>query len=357
MRAVIHVDMDAFFAAVEERKDPDLEGRSVVVGADPQGGDGRGVVSTCNYKARRYGISSGMPIAEAYERCPDAFYLPVDRASYSTVSERLMDRLRRSGDRFEKASIDEAYISMQDTDEGFDTAVSTAKELKKDIHDDHGLSCSVGVARNETVAKIASDRDKPDGFTVVRPGTERGFLSDMDVGAIPGVGDRTEERLAARDITTVGDLASCPGKELRDVLGKHGVSIHRKARGIDPSPVGTRSERKSIGSETTFRENVEGIWGVKNFLQVLCNEVGKEVRERGVRFRTVELKLRRSDFETFTRQKTVGSPLRSVSAMYDIAERLLDRFDEEESYRLVGVRVKNLRHGGLRQARLSEFVH
>lgn len=356
MRAVIHIDMDAFFAAVEERKDPELEGRPVVVGADPRGGEGRGVVSTCNYEAREYGISSGMPIAEAYDRCPDAVYLPVDRASYAAVSERLMDRIRRTGDRFEKASIDEAYIACHDLD-GFRTAVSTARELKNGIQDGHDLGCSVGVARNKTVAKIASDRDKPDGFTAVDPGTERSFLADMAVSTIPGVGSRTEERLEAMDVTTVGDLASCPEAQLREALGKHGVSIHRKARGIDPSPVGTRSERKSIGSETTFREDVEGIRGVKNFLQVLCNEVGKEVRERGIRFRTVELKLRRSDFETFTRQKTVGSPLRSGSAMYDIAERLLERFDEEESYRLVGVRVKNLRHGGLRQARLSEFVH
>ncbi len=353
MRAVLHLDMDAFFAAVEIRNRPELEGTPVVVGADPREGRGRGVVSTCSYPAREYGIASGMPISEAYKRCPEATYLPVDGSRYREVSERIMETVSDYADRFEQTSIDEAYLALQVNE--FQEAVRTARRMREQVRDRFDLTCSVGVAGNRTVAKIASDQDKPDGLTVVRPDEAETFLADMDIGVIPGVGDRTRERLEDRDIETAGELASTPVSRLEEILGKHGRSIRRKARGIDPSPVGETTERKSLGTETTFREDIGSRRGLKNHVRIMADELARGLQEREMSFRTVEIKLRRSDFETFTRQRTLPSYFRSRRTIESIGKELLGSIGESHSYRLIGVRVKNLKHHTVRQSLLSEF--
>lgn len=353
MRAVLHLDMDAFFAAVEIRDRPELEGTPVVVGADPREGRGRGVVSTCNYPAREHGIGSGMPISEAYERCPEATYIPVDGPRYAAVSDRIMADIEPSGDRFEQTSIDEAYIGLQDIDT-FQEAVRTARRIRGRIDDRFDLTCSIGVATNRTVAKIASDADKPDGLTVVRPGEAADFLADRDIAVIPGVGDRTEERLREMDVATAGELADISLERLGSVFGDHGRSIGRKARGIDPRPVGRSSERKSLGTETTFQEDMGSVRGLENHIRIMAQEIARQLDRRGLCFRTVELKLRRSDFETSTRQRTLPSSFRSQTTLARIGTELLE-VEEGEQYRLIGLRAKNLQRYTIRQTRLSEF--
>lgn len=354
MRAVLHLDMDAFFAAVEIRDRPELEGTPVVVGADPREGRGRGVVSTCSYPAREYGITSGMPISEAYDRCPEATYLPVDGSRYREVSEQIMEMVGEHADRFEQSSIDEAYLALEVN--GFQEAVRTAHRIQEQVRDRFDLTCSVGVAGNRTVAKIASDQDKPDGLTVVRPDEAEDFLADKDVGVIPGVGTRTQERLDEMDIGTVGELASTPVSRLEEILGKHGRSIRRKARGIDPSPVGETTERKSLGTETTFREDISSRRGLQNHVRIMAKELALGLRRREMSFRTVEIKLRRSDFETFTRQRTLPSYFKSRRTIESIGTELLGTVEEGRSYRLIGLRVKNLQHHTVRQSLLSEFA-
>lgn len=354
MRAVLHLDMDAFFAAVEMRDRPELQDQPVVVGADPRGGRGRGVVSTANYAAREYGVTSGMPISEAYQRCREAVFLPVDGERYSQVSERIMGEVRTFADSFEQTSIDEAYLELTGLG-SFQDAVETAQTVRQRVQDRFDLTCSLGVATNRTVAKIASDQDKPDGLTVVRPGTAETFLADKDVGVIPGVGSETETRLRQLGVETAGDLAEASEQVLRDELGSHGLSIRRKARGIDPAPVEETTERKSLGTETTFREDIKGIRPLTNYVAIMSRELAEDLARRGLRFKTVELKLRRSDFETFTRQRTLDSYFSSARTIETVGTALLDGFDPGESYRLLGLRVKKIATSVVRQSLLPEF--
>ena len=245
-RIVMHVDMDSFFASIEVRRDPSLAGRPVIVGADPKGGAGRGVVSTCSYEARRYGVHSGMPISRAYDLCPHGVYLPVDRNLYVRTSADIMAILSRHAGRIEQVSIDEAYLDVSDAG-GFPAAEALAAAIKQEVRETVGITCSVGVAPGKAVAKIASDYKKPDGLTVVRPEEVAGFLAPLPVEKIPGVGRKTGEDLRQMGIRTIGDLAGHDIQALIARLGRSGISMHRLARGIDEAEeIGRASCRERV---------------------------------------------------------------------------------------------------------------
>ena len=354
-RIILHVDMDSFFASIEVRRNPSLAGRPVIVGADPKGGAGRGVVSTCSYEALRYGVHSGMPISRAYDLCPHGVYLPVDRPLYSRVSGGIMALLSRHAGRIEQVSIDEAYLDVSDTG-SFAAAGTLAAAIKREIREETGLTCSVGVAPGKAVAKIASDYRKPDGLTVVPPGEVAAFLAPLPVEKIPGVGKKTGEDLRKMGILTVGDLARRDVQDLITRFGRAGVLVHRLARGIDDSEVRDREECKSISRETTFEADTADPSVLSGTLTGLADDVAGTLRADGLRCRTVTVKVRYRGFQTHTRSRTLPRFTGDPETIRRAAAVLLLPFLNGEPVRLIGVRLSTLEGGRTRQTSIAEFL-
>ena len=339
MRIVLHVDMDAFYAAVEERDNPQLKGRPVVIGADPKSGKGRGVASTANYEARKYGIRSGMPISIAYRRCPAAVFLPVSMRKYWAVSAKIMEILRRQPEKFQQVGVDEAFLEI---DGSFKEAEDIAAEIKKEIRNREMLTCSIGIGPNKLVAKIASDYKKPDGLTSVKPEDVMKFLSPLPVRRIPGIGPKTEAALKSRGIETVQQLRAAPLFALKEWLGdKYGEHLSMLSRGIDDSQLEEHRERKSSGAEHTFEEDTDNRLRIYGALAQMARAVIKSLR--GQRFKTVVIKIRYSDFETHTCQRTLKEYMNSYEAALDAAKALAEsHLKRGRKVRLVGFRVAKL---------------
>lgn len=355
-RVVLHIDMDAFYAAVERLDDPSLAGEPVVVGADPEEGEGRGVVATASYEAREHGIHSAQPISRAWERAPDeTVWLRPRIGRYQEVGEEIFDEIADRVDVFESASIDEAYADVTERCGG---SIEAGAELARDIQDHvrsaYDLTCSIGVGPNKLVAKIASDLDKPDGLTVVDGDEVMEVIGPLDADVIPGVGPKTAAALSETGIETVADLAGADVEAMRDRFGKRGPEMVRRARGEDDRPVDPTWQRKSIGTERTFGEDLDPAQA-PDALDDVADEAAARLRSRGLRGRTVTVKIRLADFETFTRSRTVGEPIDDPTAIRRVARRLLDRFGLDDPVRLLGVRISNLDRRGLRQATLDEF--
>ncbi|WP_214040995.1 DNA polymerase IV [Methanoculleus sp.] len=353
-RIIMHVDMDSFFASVEVRRDPALAGRPVIVGADPKGGAGRGVVSTCSYEARRYGVHSGMPISRAYDLCPHGVYLPVNRLLYSRVSGEIMTILSRRAGRIEQVSIDEAYLDVSAAG-SFPAAATLAAAIKREVREEAGLTCSVGVAPGKAVAKIASAYKKPDGLTVVPPDEVAGFLAPLPVEKVPGVGKKTRDDLRQMAIQTIGDLACHDVQDLIARLGRHGVLMHRLARGIDDGEVQGRQRCKSVSRETTFEADTADPSVLSGTLAELADEVAETLRAEGLRCRTVTVKVRYRGFETHTRSRTLERFTADPEAIRRAASALLLPFLNGTDVRLLGVRLSTLEGGYTRQASIDEF--
>ena len=353
-RIIMHVDMDSFFASVEIRRDPALAGRPVIVGADPKGGAGRGVVSTCSYEARRYGVHSGMPISRAYTLCPHGIYLPTNHPLYASVSAAIMAILREHADRIEQVSIDEAYLDVTGAG-SLPAAERLAAAIKREVREETGLTCSVGVAPGKAVAKIASDYQKPDGLTVVRPDEVAGFLAPLPVEKIPGIGKKTGEDLRQMGILTVGDLARRDVQEIVARLGRSGVRVHRLARGIDDGEVQGREGCKSISRETTFEADTADPSLLAGTLAELADDVAGTLRAENLRCRTVTVKVRYRGFQTHTRSRTLPRFTADPAAIRQAASGLLDPFLNGEPVRLIGVRLSALEGGRTRQTSIDEF--
>lgn len=343
-RTILHVDMDAFYAAVEARERPEIASRPIVVGADPKAGRGRGVVAACNYEARRYGIRSAMPISQAYRRCPDAVFLPVRGALYAEVSDRVMATLERYTDLVEPLSIDEAFLDVTGSRGLFGNGVQIAQQIKEEIRRREGLTASVGVAPNKFLAKLASDLGKPDGLVVVEPGREAEFLHDLPVERLWGVGSKTAPRFHALGLRTLGDVARAPIALLESQFGAaHAAHFHSLARGEDDRPVVPDRERKSVGRETTFEEDVADRDTLRRTLLELTDEVAMRLRRRGIAGHTLTVKLRTADFTTHTRQRTLPTSVATTQAIYPIAKELLGLADPGgQPIRLVGLSVSGL---------------
>jgi DNA polymerase IV len=337
-RRILHIDMDAFFAAVEQRKRPELAGKPVVIGGqgDPSR---RGVVSTANYEARKYGIHSAMPMKTAYKMCPHAVFLPVDYEAYSSVSLQVKDVFRTISPIMEDVGIDEAYLDVTEIpvpDE------EIAARIKAGIREKTGLTCSIGIASNKLLAKIASDMRKPDGVTVLMEADVETKLWPLPVRKLYGIGPKTEEHLKGIHIETIGQLAALPLEELLACFGNsYGQYLFEAARGIDESPLVTHWEPKSFSRETTFQDDVRDWQVIARTLADLSKEVVQDLQGHGYKARTVTIKIRFKDFETFTRAMTILAYTDSEEEIRKAAFACLKRIELKKRVRLVGVRASN----------------
>ncbi len=356
-RIILHIDMDSFFAAVEVRDNPSLRGLPVVVGADPKKGEGRGVVSTCSYEARAYGVHSGMPISKAFRLLSgkDAVFLPVNMARYKEISDEIMEILKGYADRFQQVSIDEAFLDVTDR-VSWENAEEFVMRIKQDILERTGLTCSIGCAPSKSVAKIASGINKPDGLLVVRPEDVVGFLSPLPVSRISGIGRKIEERLNTLGIYTIGQLADADAKLLGSELGKVGLKIQLLAKGIDDEQVKEWREPKSIGYEETFDVDTDDMAFIERMISHIAEKIHNRLLKEGYLFRTITVKVRFEDFETHTRSKTIRLHSNDKEKIESISRELINPLTGyEKKIRLIGVRVSNLERAELKQRLLDDY--
>jgi DNA polymerase IV (DinB-like DNA polymerase) len=346
MRMIFHLDMDHFYTAVEEREHPEYQGKAVIVGADPKQGKGRGVVSTSNYEARKLGVKSGMPISRAWKLCPEGIYLPPDFPLYIKVSNEIMAIASKYADKFEQWGIDEAFLDVSAKVKNYAEAEALAKQIKREILDKEQLTCSIGIGPNKLTAKIASDFQKPNGLTIVKEGEVEQFLAPLPVRRLLWVGRKTEEKLKALGISTIGDLARYDPTVLTETFGVMGIQMHLMARGIDRSEVEPRTEVKSISHETTFEEDTADADTVLKALDALSEEVCKEALNQRLFFKTVTVKVRYENFETHTRSKTLPFMTNRVQDLKKTAKELLQVYlRHDRKIRLIGVRVSSFVKG------------
>jgi DNA polymerase-4 len=342
VRILAHLDLDAFFAAVEELEDPELRGRPLVVGGDPQG---RGVVSTANYAARAFGIHSAMSAAEALRRCPQAVFLRPRHALYRQYSRVVWDTIGEIVPRVERTGIDEGYLDLGTIAPDFARARVIASAVQTAVRGRTSLTCSLGVSTSKVVCKIASDRRKPGGLTVVPPGTEAAFLAPLPVRLLPGVGPRAEERLRGSGVETIGALAALGDPELRSLIpGSLGPLLRNRARGIDPRDLDLELEPVSVSAEDTFARDLTDRERLHDEVRRLSELVSERLRNSGLSGRTVTAKLRYGDFSIRTRSTTLPAAVDEATVIGEVACSLLDRGlrDRPGALRLVGVGVSGL---------------
>jgi DNA polymerase-4 len=347
-RKIIHVDLDAFFCAVEELRKPELKGIPFAVGGQP---NQRGVVSSCSYPARKFGVHSAMPMSQAIRLCPRLVIVPADHHAYSESSRRVMAIFRRSTPLVEQISIDEAFLDVSDLPQ---PGLALARSLQASVHTETGLPCSLGVATNKLVAKIATDTAKkrhsgvgyPDAVLEVPPGQEAEFLSSLPVSALWGVGPKTESTLSEMNIQTIGDLANAPEPLLAKKFGKNGIDLARHARGIDNRPVVTEHDVKSISEEVTFDRDIQDEKILLATLRSLSEGVGKRMRSEKLSGTTFRLKLRWPNFTTLTRQVTLSQPVDQDTIIYEAAKAMFYRvWNPGKAVRLLGVGMSGLTQG------------
>lgn len=342
-RRIVHVDMDAFFASVEQRDRPELRGKPVVVGADPQGGRGRGVVSAASYEARRFGIHSALPISQAYRACPTAIFLPPRFEAYSEASTQIMEVLGGFSPLVEPVSIDEAFLDCSGTDELFGTDQQLGAAIKAAITAATDLNCSVGIAPNKFIAKVASDLNKPNGLAICAPGKEQEFLAPLPVKALWGAGPKTVAKLASLGCVTVADVARLPESTLVNKLGQQGSHLHRISRGMDARAVQPGHQRKSISEERTFGDDSDNPDQLRQVLLAISDHLARRMRALRIRGRTMHFKIRLEGFETFVRSRTVPEPISARTALFEFATAELAAFNRRgKRVRLLGIGVSNL---------------
>jgi DNA polymerase-4 len=347
-----HLDLDAFFAAVEELESPELREKPLVVGGDPHG---RGVVSTANYVARGFGIHSAMSAAEALRRCPNAVFVRPRHALYRQYSRVVWDVVAEIVPRIERTGIDEGYLDLETVAADFTRARAVASAIQTAVRGTTSLTCSLGVGTSKVVCKIASDRRKPGGITVVPPGSEAGFLAPLAVRLLPGVGPRAEERLRKAGVETIGALAALSDTDLRALIpGSLGPLLRDRARGIDPRDLELEVEPVSVSSEDTFERDVSDRTVLHEEVKRLATHVSERLRNAGLSGRTVTTKLRYADFSIRTRSTTLPAAVDEAEVIGEVACSLLDRGlrDRPGALRLVGVGVSGL--SPFRQLTLGE---
>ena len=350
-RQILHVDMDAFYASVEEREDPSLKGKPVVVSGAP---DGRGVVSAANYVARRYGVGSAMPAARAKRLCPHAIFIPPRHSLYAEVSRQINAVFKRYTPLVEPLALDEAFLDVTASGKLFGLGLDIARRIKAEIADETSLIASVGVAPNKFLAKLASDLDKPDGLVWVRSGEEQRFLDPLPVKRIWGVGRHSAETLERMGIATIGDLRRVSPEHLAQVFGKHGEHISRLARGLDERPVVPEHAARSISHETTFAEDVKDADEMRAWLVELAEQVASRARRHELQGRTVQIKVRFHDFRTVTRAITLEHATHSSRELRKAVDILFrERLGlTPEPVRLLGVGLSGFNDDGAQQADL-----
>jgi len=342
-RIILHIDMDYFFAQIEERENPQFKGKPVVVGADPKGGRGRGVVSTANYEARKYGIKSGMPISKAWQLCPNAIFLPVNIELYQKVSDEIMEIVKKYSPVYEIISLDEAYLDISFC-KNWKEAENLGKKLKKEIFEKEKLTCTVGIGPNKTIAKLATEKAKPNGLKVVKPEEVEKFLDPLDIDDLPGIGPKTAEKLRKIGINKIFELKKLSKEKLKEMFGKIGERIWERARGIDEEPVSPEEVIKSIGRQITFERDTRDAKLIFGIFERLIKEVYEELMQNNFSFKTITVICRFKNFETHTKSKTLKKPTQDFEIFKKEAKKLLLKFliENKKPVRLIGVRISNL---------------
>ena len=344
-RKILHLDLDAFFCSVEELLDPSLKGKPFAVGGNPQG---RGVVSSCSYTARKFGVHSAMPMARALSLCPELIVIHHRHGLYGEYSNKVMDILRSYTPLFQQVSIDEAFLDVSDLPK---PAGVIAREIQERVDREVHLPCSLGVATNKLVAKVANDFGKsqvksgqaPRQITIVPPGEEAAFLAPLDIQSLWGIGPKTSQKLHGQGIHTIGQLAALSIAELEAYFGNNALEMHARALGIDPSPVHSEREVKSVSNEVTFTKDTTDSEVLRQTLRALADKVGYRLRQAGLAGSVVQIKLRYSNFETLTRQTALPQPTNLDDEIYAAAEKLFEaNIIPTRAVRLIGIGVSRL---------------
>jgi DNA polymerase-4 len=351
-RIVLHIDMDAFYASVEQLDHPELRGKPVIVG----GSSNRGVVSAASYEARKFGVRSAMRIFQAKKRCPQGIFVPVRMRRYKEMSDQVMEILETYSPIVEQVSIDEAYLDLTGLERLHGSSERIARRIKEEIRGVTSLSCSIGIAPNKFLAKVASETNKPNGLTVISTQKASEVARGLPGGKVPGVGKKTVERLEKLKVTHLGDLLRVSEAELLKAVGKFSYTLLEFAQGIDDSPVVCHTDAKSISSEETFEENTNDYEVLRKELLVQAEEVGRRLRKHGLKGGTVSLKLRRADFVRITRSISFSEPTDSTNVLYGWALKLLDAVDLSEKFRLIGIAISGFASGENTQEQLSLFA-
>jgi DNA polymerase-4 len=338
-RKIIHIDMDAFYASVEQKDNPELKGKPVIVGGDP---NSRGVVCACSYEARKFGVHSAMASARAYKLCPDAVFLRPRFDAYSAVSAQIREIFREYTDLIEPLSLDEAYLDVTENKKGIPSATQIAQEIKKKINERTGLTASAGVSFNKFLAKIASDFNKPDGLTVVTPEKADEFIDKLPIRKFFGIGKATEKRMHEIGIKTGADLKRISRDELIRNFGKAGSYFYNIAHGEDERPVNAHRIRKSIGKETTLSEDINDKKQMISILKQIALNLENLVKERNIKGKTVTLKVKYHDFQSVTRSVTIEEPTVEAAIIMKHIKALLDKTEvDRKKVRLLGITISN----------------
>lgn len=335
--------MDAFYASVEQRDHPEYRDKPVIVGSDPKQGKGRGIVATCSYEARRFGVHSAQPISRAWKLCPDGIYVRPDMHKYARVSGCVMEIFGGFTDLVEQVSVDEAFLDVTGSGRLFGSGIEIAKKIKNRIRKELNLTASVGVAGNKFIAKVASDLEKPDGLVAVEPGREREFLAPLAIGRLWGVGPKTEMYLKSLGLERIGQLADLPQRNRFARMGKVGIHLLQLARGLDDRPVIPEEGFQSIGHEITFDHDTTDLQLLENTLLDLTERVAQRLRKNNACARTIAIKFREEDFSTRSRRTTLDCPADTTEVIFPIALKLMQSLVREDvPVRLIGIHAGNL---------------
>lgn len=342
-RFILHCDLDCFFAAVEMRDNPDFKDKPVIIGADPK--KGRGVISTCNYEARKFGLHSAMPISEAYRRCPQGIYLAPNGKKYHEVSKEVMKILESYSEDFQQVGGDEAYIDLTEVCSDLKEIKSVMLKIQEDISTNIGITISIGCAPTKSLAKIASDFNKPNGITIFTPYNFKDLIKDLDVTRIPGIGKKSKVCFYKKGFKTVGDIINTPAQQFIEIFGKQGEWIWSVANGLDNrkvKPFNTH-ERKSISAERTFFEDTADFNILLNRLEDINERIHTHVMKHNIMYKTVSLKIRFEGFITYTRARTLPYPIQDKEMVMKVILNLYEEFlTSEKKVRLIGIKLSGL---------------
>lgn len=351
-RCIMHLDMDAFFASVEQLDNPEWRGKPVIVG----GAGERGVVCAASYEARKYGVHSAMPIVQARKLCPHGIYTRSTRGRYSQLSKKIMQVLYSYSPVIEKASIDEAYIDATGTEHIFGSPVEMAQTMKQHIFDAVGLTCSIGIAPVKFLAKIASDYNKPNGLYAIHEQDVASFLHELPVRKIPGVGKKFVVKLDELGVSTCGQVLEYSPDFWERRFGKSGIALWQRSSGIDDRAVATVTEAKSESAENTLHKDTLDKVLLKKWLLHHADRVGQNQRRQGLKGRTITLKVKYCDFQSLTRSKTLPDPTNTTEIIYQVAAELLDAIDLAKPVRLIGLGLSNYNHSGTEQLNMLDHM-